>query len=140
MAGLPWVRFDTTLPDHPKILQLCSVKDGHRAAFVYCCGLAYAGKHGTDGFIPGEAIDRCNGKPADAARLVDVGLWRTVPGGWEIHGWTEYQQSNDSTARVRAAKKAGSTKGNCVRWHGKDCECWRENDHPSLRGIPGGIA
>lgn len=137
MSGLPWIRFDTTLPDNPKILQLCSVKDGHRAAFVYCCGLAYAGKHGTDGFIPGEAIGRCNGKPADAARLVDVGLWRTAPGGWEIHGWSEYQQTNDSTARVRAAKKAGSAKGNCVRWHGDDCGCWQS---PSLRGIAGGIA
>jgi hypothetical protein len=133
--GLPWIRFDTSLPDNPKILLLCSVKDGHRAAFVYCCGLAYVGKHGTDGFIPTEALTRLNGRTPDAARLVDVGLWRSLPGGWEVHGWSEYNPSTDSSARTRSAKKAGSVKGNCVRWHGEECGCWKRGGD-TLRALP----
>lgn len=133
MAGLPWVRLDTAMPDNPKILQLCEVKDGHRAAFVYCCSLSYAGKHGTNGFIPTGALPRINGRPADGARLVDVGLWLPATGGWEIHDWSAYQQTSDSTAKVRAAQKAGSRKGNCVRWHGDDCGCWKRAD--ALRAV-----
>jgi hypothetical protein len=60
--GLPWVRFDTTLPDNPKVLELLTMKDGYRAAFVYCCGLAYSGRHGTDGHIPGPALSRIHGR------------------------------------------------------------------------------
>jgi inosine/xanthosine triphosphate pyrophosphatase family protein len=35
------------MPDNPKILGLLTHKDGHRAAFVWVCAMAYAGKHGT---------------------------------------------------------------------------------------------
>jgi hypothetical protein len=109
MSGLPWIRFDTSLPDNPKILLLCSVKDGHRAAFVYCCSLAYAGKHGTDGFIPREALTRINGRTADADRLVDVDLWKPHPGGWDINGWSDKQESTDETkARSERAKAAAA--------------------------------
>lgn len=59
--GLPWIRFDTALPDHPKILALLTEKRGRGAGFVYVCGLAYAGKHGTDGFLPTESVPRING-------------------------------------------------------------------------------
>ena len=52
-------------------------------------GLAYAGKHGTDGFIPKWALSRINGRPADAAKLIAVRLWNEVDGGWEINGSAE---------------------------------------------------
>lgn len=114
--SLPWVRFDTALPDNPKILTLIAMKDGHRAAFVYCCGLAYSGKQGTDGFLPTEAIPRINGRAVDAARLTDVGLWRQVPGGWLINGWDEKQESTVETKarRVKAQTAAAA------RWEKHD--------------------
>lgn len=111
MSGLPWVRFDTSLPDHPKILRLVAMKDGRSAAFVYCCSLAYSGKHGTDGLIEEYALGRINGRPADAAKLVDVGLWDECPGGWQIHGWDERQESTDETkARKERAQKAATAR------------------------------
>lgn len=126
MNGLPWVRFDTTLPDHPKVLELVSRRGGAGSAFVYCCGLAYAGRHGTNGFIPTSALNRLHGRRSDAAALVDVGLWEDLGGdGWLIHGWDEYQQSTETTEEVRAKQKAGSAKGNCRRWHPAGCECWQ---------------
>lgn len=134
MNGLPWIRFDTTLPENPKILELVSRRGGAASAFVYCCGLAYAGRHGTDGFIPRSALSRLHGKKADAAALVDVGLWEDLETGWLVHDWAEYQQSSQTTEEVRAKQRAGSAKGNCRRWHKVGCECWKTTTN--LRAIP----
>lgn len=96
---LPWIRLDTSMPDNPKILRLLAMKEGHRAAFVWCCSLAYAGKHGTDGLIEDFALTRINGRPVDARRLVEVGLWDAADGGWQIHDWADRQESTDETRR-----------------------------------------
>lgn len=128
MSGLPWVRFDTDLPDNPKILRLMSQRGGHAAAFVYCCGLAYAGRHGTDGFIPAAALPRLHGKRSDANALVDVGLWDPDDAGWWIHGWEEYQQSNEVSDRIREDRRKASRKGNCRRWHKVGCKCWEDGE------------
>lgn len=115
MSGLPWIRFDTSLPDNPKILNLVEERDGRAAGFVYCCGLAYSGKHGTDGFIPGSALPRINGRPADPGRLVSTELWLPVAGGWQINGWADKQESTDETqARRERAQKAAA-----ARWEKK---------------------
>lgn len=125
--SLPWVRFDTSLPDHPKILALLELKDGHRSAFVYCCALAYAGKHGTDGLISRPSLSRINGRPADADRLVQVGLLDDEgEDGWRIHNWANRQELATVTEMKRAAQRVGGQKGNCVRHHGPNCGCWRE--------------
>lgn len=126
-SNLPWIRFDTSLPDNPKILELVELKDGRSAAFVYCCSLAYAGKHGTDGFIPKWALSRINGRPADAAKLLTVRLWHEVDGGWEINGWADRQESNDETQ----ARKARAQKAAAARW---DKERARREPRP-LRGL-----
>lgn len=92
---LPWVRLDTSMPDHPKILELCERGDaGLAAAFVWCCSLAYSGKHGTDGFVPRGILTRLNGKAKHAQLLVAHRLWDELPPkGWMIHGWEEYQMA-----------------------------------------------
>lgn len=110
---LPWVRMDTSLPDHPKILALVDgSKDGRSTAFVYVCSMAYAGKHGTDGFIPREALSRINGRVADARRLMEVGLWREDPGGWLINGWDEYQVSDEEAKQRRERARTAAA----ARW------------------------
>ena len=110
--GLPWIRLDTAMPDNPKLLGLLTEKDGHRAAFVWVCCMAYAGKHDTAGFIPREAVPRVNGRAADMARLVAVDLLIECAGGWDVKGWDEYQLSDESAqARREKAKKAAT-----IRW------------------------
>ena len=113
MSTLRWVRIDTALPRNMKILALVNQKDGHRAAFVYICSLAYCGEQGTDGFVAREALVVLHGRAQDAKRLVDVGLWFAEPGGWRIKDWAEYQPSTAEMAersnRARAAAAA--------RWH-----------------------
>jgi len=109
--GLPWVRLDTSMPDNPKILGLLSERDGHRAAFVWVCALAYCGKHGTDGFIPRAAAPFCHGRNQDFARLTACSALKEVPGGWIVPEWSEFQESNDATrARSEKAQKAASAR------------------------------
>lgn len=113
---LPWVRLDTSMPDNPKILALLETKNGHRAAFIYVCGLAYSGKHGTDGLLPSACLPRLNARRSDAELLVAHHFWVPVMDGWEINDWAEFQLSNDETrARRSKAQKAAN-----IRWHGHE--------------------
>src|SRR5262249_44986909 len=91
-------------------------KEGHRAALVYLCGLAYSGAHGTDGFIAREALPFIHGRMADAERLVKHGFWWTQPGGWLVNDWDEFQESNEETQRRRARAQSGAA----ARWEGHE--------------------
>jgi len=114
--ALPWVRLDAGLPRNHKILALLGQKDGHRAAFTYICGLAYAGEQGTDGFIPREALALCHGRQTDAAKLIAVRLWHLDPGGWLINDWNEFQPStNEMQERSKRARSAAM-----ARWSKPD--------------------
>jgi hypothetical protein len=124
MAGLPWVRLDTSFFDNPKILALCSEKDGYRAAFVYVSSIAYSGKHGTDGRIETYVLTRLNARRTEADRLVRHGLWKPTETGWVIHDYEVLQQTSETTDQIKADRRRAAVKGNCVRHHGPDCGCW----------------
>jgi hypothetical protein len=109
--GLPWVRLDTQFPSNPKVLELI-VRKQHQAAFSYLCSLAYAGQHGTDGFIPETALPFIHATKSVANHLVAVGLWELSPGGWVINGWNEFQPSTEETIRRRERAQ----KGAAARW------------------------
>jgi hypothetical protein len=112
--SLPWIRLDTTLADHPKMLALMEGKH-HRAALAYILGLAYSGRHELDGFVPGSALPFIHATKADARALVDVGMWTLTTGGYQINGWSDFQVSNEETrARREKAQKAAMK-----RWHGE---------------------
>jgi len=106
---------DTQFPSNPKILYLIEDKK-YRAAFVWAASLAYAGAHGTDGFIPKAALPFLHATKADAAALVAVGLWIEVPNGWEINGWEEFQPSNAETQERKRRARENALK----RWHPDD--------------------
>lgn len=121
--GLNWVRLDTGFPTNPKVLQLANQRQ-HRAIAVYVLGLAYAGGHGTDGFLPDAALPVIQGGKKEAAALVEAALWHPCMGGWQINGWDEYQPSTKEMQQRKEALRRGSAKGNCIRRHGPDCGCW----------------
>ena len=123
--GLPWVRFDTQFASNPKVLRLVSDKKW-RALTVYVCGLGYCGVHGTDGFVPTGALPFLHATKPDARALVDVGMWLTRPGGWQIKDWDQYQQSDAETQQRKANLTRAAVKANCVRWHGAACGCWSQ--------------
>jgi hypothetical protein len=110
MSGVPWVRLDTSFASNPKFLYLIEDKK-HRAIVVWTASLAYAGGQGTDGFIPAAALPLLHGTPGDAASLVDVGLWHTAKGGWQINGWCEFQLSTtEMNARRKKAQEAAAAR------------------------------
>lgn len=118
MAGLNWVRVDANLHSNHKTLALLGERGGDHALCVYIFGLGYSGSQGTAGFIPSTALGLFHGKPRDASLLVDVGMWDSLTGGWDVHDWLEYQPT-DEESRVRSekAKKAAD-----ARWAGKKKE------------------
>ncbi|AOT25156.1 hypothetical protein PBI_TERROR_45 [Mycobacterium phage Terror] len=115
--GLPWVRLDTQFPSNPKILALVEEKK-FRAAFVWTASLAYAGAHGTDGFLPSAVLPFLHATKSDAKTLVDVGLWLECIGGWEINSWAEFQPSNAETQERKKRAKEAAQKAAHARWHG----------------------
>jgi hypothetical protein len=109
--SLLWVRLDTTIPQNPKMLWLLEDKK-HRAALAYIFSITYSGSHGLDGYVPRAALPFIHATKADAKALTDVGLWVENATGWEINGWTEFQQTNVETiARREKAQHAAA-----VRW------------------------
>lgn len=113
--ALPWVRLDTAFPSNPKVLALVEDKQ-YRAICTYIGGLAYAGAHGTDGYLPKSSLPFLHGGTREAQKLVEVGLW--IPhgsAGWDINGWSEFQPSTKETQDRRARAKAAAE----VRWSKK---------------------
>ena len=120
--GLPWVRLDTQMPSNPKVLELVSRKQ-QAAAFAYVCSLAYAGQHGTDGYIPEAALPFIHATRAIAKQLVGAGLWIPTTAGWDINGWDEFQISDEEAKRRRARAQRAAAKR------------WSDEKKGHLRGV-----
>ncbi|EOM77932.1 hypothetical protein Rrhod_0741 [Rhodococcus rhodnii LMG 5362] len=115
---------DTQFASNPKILDLISRRK-HRAIVVWMASLGYAGAHETDGFVPAAALPFLHGGRSDATDLVMARLWHAVEGGYAINDWDEYQWTSDAHQDRRQKAESASKKANCVRWHGKECGCWK---------------
>lgn len=98
--GLPWVRLDTSTFDNPKFLILFGQKR-YRTVVVYIAAMAYAGKHGTGGFIQREVLPVLQARSVEMNQLVEARLMDMVPGGWQIHDWDEFQMSSEEIDRRR---------------------------------------
>jgi hypothetical protein len=126
--ALPWVRLDSNIASHDKILSLLEQRDGVKAAWLYVCALGYCGGHGTDGLIKFAALPFIHGNKRLAGLLVEHHLWYPDQQGWRIPKWAERQELSLVTEQKRAAQSAGGRKGNCIKWHGQDCGCWMKED------------
>jgi hypothetical protein len=108
--GLPWVRLDTTFHHNPKVVELVAANKW-RAVCVYIAGIAHAGAHGTDGYIPEACLFLIHATKREANELVTAGLWHLSPGGWDINGWDEFQVSDEAARKRRErAQKGGIAK------------------------------
>jgi hypothetical protein len=99
---MAWIRLDDSFPDHPKAVQA-----GPMASWLYICGLAYANRYLTDGFIPERQAKRLTEiKKIDSciASLVAAELWEKVEGGYQIHDYLDYQSS---AQKVKADREKG---------------------------------
>jgi hypothetical protein len=140
--GLPWVRLDSNIASHDKILDLLEMRDGVKAAWMYVCSLGYSGGHDTDGLIRFAVLSHIHGTKKLAEMAVEVELWAPDPEGWRIPKWATRQQTTATTEKKRSAQSKGAQRGNCIRWHGPECGCWddtgTENNRVSqLSQLPG---
>jgi hypothetical protein len=120
--GLPWVRLDANFATHDKVLDLLAKPNGCKAFVLYVCALGYSGGHATDGHVPSYALPVNHGNERLARLLVDTKLWEYDPrGGYQIRNFAERQE----IAAISEAKRIAGHKAACVRWHGKDCGCWK---------------
>jgi hypothetical protein len=110
--GLPWVRLDTQFPSNPKVLELAA-GGRWRSLFVYVTSLAYAGAHGTDGYIPESALVFIHATRGNANDLVKCRLWTEDIGGWHVNDWDEYQVSDEAAQKRRERAQ----KGAAARWN-----------------------
>jgi len=92
------VRLEDDFTEHPKL-----VAAGPLAGWLFVCGLTYCARHLTDGDIPAPQVPRLVvGGARLAAALVAVGLWETMPGGYRVHDYLQYQPSRAAVLAARA--------------------------------------
>jgi hypothetical protein len=127
---MTWVRIDDHFDEHPKLAEAGVVCWG-----VWLAALAYCNRNLTDGFIPWtvarglgswEVLDvemeegrrrvweigratGMHGEDMDTEwvieRLVAVGLWEQVDGGFRVHDYTDYQPTKAEVLAERAKTK-----------------------------------
>lgn len=122
---MPWMKVDDRLHDHHKARQA-----GKAAMGVWVLAGSWCMASETDGFVPASILTRW-GTKRDAARLVEVGFWRTATrngeSGWRFHDWLKYQPDARTTRLKQEAESVGGSHGNHVRWHKRrgvhDPEC-----------------
>jgi hypothetical protein len=127
--ALPWVRLDSNIASHDKIMHLLSDPSPKKwqATTVYMFALGWSGGHGTDGEIPAVALSMVHGNPAVARLLVKYHLWEETLTGYVMPNFPIRQELEIVTEAKRFAQKAGGLKGACIRHHGPDCGCWKQS-------------
>lgn len=107
---MAWVKLDDAFFRHDKARS--AGKDG-RALFV--ASLCYAADRRSDGFIAdthlGVLAAEAEVRPAVATRLVEVGLWERVDGGYHVHDYLDYQPSSDEVEQRRLKRAEAGAKG-----------------------------
>lgn len=98
---------------HPKVLALIAAGH-HRAVLAHVLAITWCGDNKTDGWVPEWALPTCQARRSEAAHLVAVGLWEQDTGGWWIHGWLDWQDTNENR-QARTTQMAGLAN---IRWHG----------------------
>lgn len=101
---------------------------GNAAFGVYArCGI-WVARNLTDGFIPGE-IATAYGSPELARKLVDVGLWEAVEGGYLA---VDYLTLNPTAEKVRERRKAEAERK--ARWRENAKKAQARAGKPGPRG------
>lgn len=133
---MAWVYLDDEFHSNPKIVQA-----GLDAAGLYARALSYCGAYLTDGFVPGGWANEAAGrKHALPQKMVELGLWNTVTGGFQIRDYLEFNPAREVILAKRAATSAtraeAGRKGASSRWqnHGKPDDNamaneWQTNDN-----------
>lgn len=137
MAARTWTPLAVGFLRHPKLAGATAP-----VKLLAISAMLYAQDNLTDGHIPtgalaGIALEAAC-PPKKAAELEQRGLWDPVPGGWQIHGWHEWNRPAELVEELRAKKGEAGALGNHRRWHlargivDPNCEHCRTCDPPAI--------
>jgi hypothetical protein len=105
----PYIKVAIQITEHPKML-----RTPRACRWAYIELLCYAARNLTNGFIPREyAAIACTVEEVDsltANRLLEV-----VEGGWQIHGYTDWQTDSELIEKRRESGRKGGIKSGASR-------------------------
>ena len=105
---MAYIQVEASVRTHRKFL-----KAGPAASWLWLCGMGYCQDGLTDGFIPFEALDYLGVKAPKnlKSKLVEVGLWELVEGGWQVHDYLQHNKSASHVDGLKQAKRAAGKAG-----------------------------
>ena len=95
---MTWIKVDDSFGDHPKVMALG--RDRMAGLGVWTAASCYCARHLTDGFVPA-AVAEGFGHARIIGKLVDVGLFDKVPGGYQLHDWLDYNPPRTKVLKDR---------------------------------------
>jgi len=98
-----WAKLDDGYHMHPKV-----VRAGNAATGVHARAVSYCAFHLTDGRLPEEAAVAIQSSDVGAIeRLLAVGLFERIPGGYLVH---DYRKYNPSAKQVKRERRQAATR------------------------------
>ena len=108
---MTWVRLDDSFHNSRKVLALMARGTlGFAALGLWSVTRTWTAQQRSGGVVPAAVVYQMAGSPARgeawAARLVEVGLWTPLEGGWQIHDADKYTSKLSETRAVAGRKGA----------------------------------
>ncbi len=146
---MSWFRVDDGFHNHPKVIAAGTAAVGLFAR----CG-SYCSQQLTDGYVPDEVV-RGYGTRAQIDRLIRVGMFERVDGGYQLHDFLDRNPSRVEVLSERARRKelrdpavkeaVRARDGSVCRYCGRNVD-WRDRrsavggtyDHV-IPGLAGGV-
>src|SRR5690606_38820441 len=96
-----WFKVDDNFAFHPKTLGATNSAIG-----LWVRAGSWCGANLTEGRLPSDLISTLGGLKRDARKLVEVGLWDEVEGGYQFRNWAEFQPTKAQVDAEREANRA----------------------------------
>lgn len=119
-----WFQVDDTAAFHHK-----TVAAGNAAMGLWVRAGAWSSGHLTDGYVP-DAVAATIGSAAQRKRLVAVGLWEEVPGGYQFHEWAGDARSGSRRQRTAAEVQRDRARDRKRKARGRETQQWRREPLP----------
>lgn len=98
---MDWFKLSSRYADDPRVVQA-----GEAAEVLFIRAAAYIAGAETDGFVPLAVVQRLAPRwQPRAVRLVQVGLWVKVEGGYQVPGYLKHNPSKADLDRRRAVER-----------------------------------
>ena len=103
---MSWFKVDDGFHNHPKAMAA-----GNAACGLWSrCGSYCSQQPSTEGVVP-DAIAKAYGTKAEIARLVAVGMWEPVEGGYRMHDYHEYNPTAEQAKAKKASRSESGREG-----------------------------